>query len=139
MGERGFTLVEVVVAMLLMAIALVGLAATVPFGAFAVTDGGLQTTAAGLAQEPIDAAKRTPFASLPSLAASRAAVPSFAGLEREVLVSDYGAPADCSGSPCTTSCPIVSAVPTCRLVEVRVYHTGRIGEIVTTLTSILSQ
>ena len=133
------TLVELMVAVCLLTVALVLLAAAIPYGLMAVSGSGLQTTATGLAQEPIDAAKRTAFGSLPSLAASRATVSGFAGFEREVLVTDYTAPADCGGTPCSTSCPTVGGAPTCRLVEVRVYVTNQLGETVTTLQTILSQ
>jgi hypothetical protein len=133
------TLVELLVAVCLLAVALVLVAASIPYGLMAVSASGFQTTATGLAQEPIDAAKRTAFASLPGLAASRAAVPGFAGFQREVLVTDYTAPADCSTTPCTTSCPTVGGAPTCRKVEVHVYVATQIGETVTTLVTILSQ
>src|SRR5262249_39579102 len=83
----------------------------IPYGLMAVSGSGFQTTAIGLAQEPIDVAKRTAFASLPSLAASRAAVSGFAGFDREVLVTNYAPPADCSGTPCSASCPTVGGGP----------------------------
>ena len=133
------TLVELMIAVCLLTVALVLLAAAIPYGLMAVSGSGLQTTATGLAQEPIDTAKRTAFASLPGLAASRAAVPGFAGIDREVLVTDYAAPADCSGTPCSASCPTVGGAPTCRQVEVRVYVTNQLGETVTTLMTILTQ
>ena len=134
------SLVELLVAVCLLAVALVVVAASIPYGLMAVSSSGFQTTATGLAQEPIDAAKRTAFASLPGLAASRAAVPGFAGFQREVLVTDYTAPANFSCSPpCDTSCPIVGGAPTCRQVEVHVYVTTQIGETVTTLLTILAQ
>ena len=139
MTEYGMSLVELLIAICLLAVALVTVAAAIPYGLMAVSSSGFQTTAIGLAQEPIDAAKRTAFASLPSLAASRAAVPGFAGFEREVLITDYSAPADCSGTPCSTSCPTVGGAPTCRQVEVRVYVTNQLGETITTLTTFLAQ
>jgi hypothetical protein len=133
------TLVELMIAVCLLLVALGVVASAIPYGLMAVNSSGFQTTATGLAQEPIDAAKRTAFASLPGLAASRAAVSGFAGFDREVLVSDYTAPADCSGTPCTTSCPTVGGAPTCRQIEVHVYVATQIGETVTTLVTILSQ
>jgi Tfp pilus assembly protein PilV len=137
--QHGMTLVEVLIAVCLMTVALVALAAAIPYGLVAVSGSGFQTTATGLAQEPIDGAKRTAFASLPSLAASRAAVPGFAGFEREVLVTDYTAPGDCTGAPCSTSCPTVGGAPTCRKVEVRVYFTEQFGQAVTTVQTVIAQ
>jgi len=139
MTEYGMSLVELLIAICLLAVALVTVAAAIPYGLMAVSSSGFQTTAIGLAQEPIDTAKRTAFASLTSLAASRAAVPEFTGFDREVLITDYSAPADCSGTPCSTSCPTVGGAPTCRQVEVRVYVTNQLGETVTTLTTVLAQ
>jgi prepilin-type N-terminal cleavage/methylation domain-containing protein len=137
--ERGMTLIEVMVAMLLLAIALVAIAAAVPAGLTAVSASGLALTASGLAQEPLDLAKRTTFANLSSLAASRAAVSGFTSFEREILVSNYAAPGSCSGTPCSTSCPTVGGQPTCRTVEVRVYYRGSFGDTTTTLTQVFSK
>jgi len=133
------TLVEVLIAVCLLAVALVAIAAAIPYGLVAVSGSGFQVTATGLAQEPIDGAKRTPFANLPSLAASRAAVPGFTGFEREVLVTDYTAPADCTGAPCSTSCPTDAGAPTCRTVEVRVYFTEQFGQTVTTVQTVIAR
>jgi hypothetical protein len=130
------TLVEVMVAMLLLATALIAVAAAVPAGLTSVSASGLAITATGLAQEPLDTAKRTTFSSLGSLAATRAAVSGFEGFEREVLVADYAAPGSCTGTPCSTSCPTLLGQPTCRTVEVRVYYSGSFGQTVTTLAQI---
>jgi prepilin-type N-terminal cleavage/methylation domain-containing protein len=137
--QHGMTLVELMLAVCLLAVALVVVAAAIPYGLMAVSGSGFQTTATGLAQEPIDTAKRTAFGSLPGLAASRAAVSGFAGFDREVLVTDYTAPADCGGTPCSASCPTVGGAPTCRQVEVRVYFTNQLGETITTLDTILAK
>jgi Tfp pilus assembly protein PilV len=139
MTQHGMTLVEVLIAVCLLAVALVAIAAAIPYGLVAVSGSGFQVTATGLAQEPIDGAKRTPFANLPSLAASRAAVPGFTGFEREVLVTDYTAPADCTGAPCSTSCPTDAGAPTCRKVEVRVYFTEQFGQTVTTVQTVIAR
>lgn len=130
------TLIEVMVAMVLLATALIAVAAAVPAGLTSVGASGLAITATGLAQEPLDVARRTAFSSLGSLAATRAAVTGFSGFEREVLVSDYAAPGSCSGAPCSTSCPTVGGQPTCRTVEVRVYYRGSFGDTVTTLSQV---
>jgi hypothetical protein len=112
------------------------IAAAVPAGLLAISSSGLHLTALGLAEEPLNVAKRTDFANLPSLAASRASVPGFTGFDREVIVSNYSAPADCSGTPCSDSCPTVAGQPTCRTVDVRVYYQGQLGETVTSLTEL---
>ena len=139
MREQGMTLIEVMIAMLLLATGLIAIAAAVPAGLTAVSASGLAITATGLAQEPLDSAKRTAFASLPSLAATRAAVSGFSGFEREVLVSNYGAPGGCSSAPCSASCPTIGGQPTCRSVEVRVYYRGALGDTTTTLMQVFAK
>lgn len=139
MRDQGMTLVEVLIAVMLLGSALIVLGAAVPAGLTAVSGSGLSLAATGLAQEPIDEGKRTTFATLPSLAASRAAVSGFSGFEREVLVTNYGAPGSCSGTPCSASCPTVAGQPTCRTVEVRVYYRGPLGDARVTLTQIFAK
>jgi prepilin-type N-terminal cleavage/methylation domain-containing protein len=139
MRDQGMTLIEVLVAVMLLGTALIVLGAAVPAGLVAVSGSGLSLTAVGLAQEPIDLAKRTTFANLSSLAAPRATVSGFTGFEREVVVSNYGAPGSCSGTPCSTSCPTVSGQPTCRTVEVRVYYRGPLGDATATLTQVIGK
>jgi len=124
MGERGVTLVELMVAMLLLAVALIGLAASFPFSMYAVTDGGRQTVATNLALEIIEQAKRTSYAALPDLAAARGTVAGFDGFEREVVVEAYNPGAN----PCAD----------CTSVTVRVFFTGQQGEVVTTISTIFS-
>jgi prepilin-type N-terminal cleavage/methylation domain-containing protein len=135
--DQGMTLIEVLVAVMLLGTVLVVLGAAIPAGLTAVTGSGLVLTATGLAQEPIDEAKRTDFANLPSLAAQRATVSRFTGFQREVLVSGY-TPPSCA-EPCASSCPTVSGQPTCRTVEVRVYYKGPLGDSTATLTQIFAR
>ena len=138
--QQGMTLVEVMVAMLLLAIALVFVAAAVPVGLTAVSGSGLTLASTGLAQEPLNVAKRTAFASIPSLAATRATVTGFSGFEREVIVTSESAPGSCAGTPCSASCPLDGGgQPTCRSVEVRVYYKGPLGDTVTTLKEIFAK
>ena len=140
MREQGMTLVEVLVAMLVLGTALVVLATAIPAGLTAVSGSGLAIAATGLAQEPIDVAKRTGFTSLPSLASARSGVAGFSGFDREVLVSNYQPlPENCNGNPCTASCPPVSGQPTCRSVEVRVYYRGPLGDATATLTHVFAR
>lgn len=65
-NERGLSLVEIMVAMLLLTIALVGLAASFPLAMFGVTSGGFQTTATLLAQKCLDMAKTVAYTELDS-------------------------------------------------------------------------
>src|SRR3990172_2567094 len=65
LNERGVTLVELLVAMMLLAIALAGLAASYPLAMQAVTGGGYQTAATLLAQQCIELAKNMPYDRLP--------------------------------------------------------------------------
>ena len=139
MRDGGMSLIEVCVAMFLLGTTLIFVAGAVPAAVMAVTDSGLHLTATGLAQEPISVARRVPFASLPGLAASRAPVPEFAGFDREILVSPYGPPGACTGTPCDASCPTVGGQPTCRTVAVRVYYKGPLGETTTTVTTVIAQ
>jgi prepilin-type N-terminal cleavage/methylation domain-containing protein len=135
--DQGMSLVEVLVAVMLLGTVLMVLGAAIPAGLTAVSGSGLVLTATGLAQEPIDVAKRTDFANLSSLAATRATVSGFTGFEREVLVSNYTSPS-CT-EPCASSCPLVAGQPTCRTVEVRVYYRGPLGDSTATLTQIFAR
>jgi prepilin-type N-terminal cleavage/methylation domain-containing protein len=81
--QRGITLVELMVAMVLMAIALLALAASVPYALYGVVASGFQTTATLLAQEGIERAKAADYANIASL--------SFDG-------STGGLPGDCNST-----------------------------------------
>jgi type II secretory pathway pseudopilin PulG len=128
-GERGATLIEVVVAISLLGLGLVGLAASFPLAYHGVRQGGLQITATALAQEILEDARRTPYDSLPSLAATRAAVSGFAVFDREVVVDDYSPATGCTSSPS----------PACRQITVRTYVTEQQGEVQTTLTTVIAR
>ncbi len=71
------------VAMVLMAVALLALAASIPYALYGVVASGFQTTATQLAQEAIERATATDYETIPNL--------SFDG-------SSGTLPADCSGS-----------------------------------------
>ncbi len=95
-GQRGVTMVELIVAMLLLAIGLVGMAAAVPYAMYGVLAGGYQTTATLLAQQAIDLARSTGYDNLPTLktgaascsggSGTFAAVTGFAGFTRCISV-----------------------------------------------------
>jgi Tfp pilus assembly protein PilV len=55
--QRGVTAVELLIAVMLLGIALIGLAASFPYALIGVAAGGFQTTATLLAQERLDEAK----------------------------------------------------------------------------------
>lgn len=120
--ERGVTLLELMVAMLLLAIALIGLAASFPLAMYGVTTGGYQTTATLLAQEGMELAKATPYGSLPTLdTGSFVAVPEFPGFARRITVAP--------GTP----------TPTTTTVTVVVRFSGTAGANDTTVATVLSQ
>jgi prepilin-type N-terminal cleavage/methylation domain-containing protein len=83
LDQRGVTMVELMVAMILMTIALLALAASVPYAMYGVVASGFQTTATLLAQEAIERAKAADYGSIASL--------SFDG-------SSGTLPTDCTGS-----------------------------------------
>lgn len=56
-SERGVTLVELLVAMIILAVALVGLAASFPAAMYGVSIGGFQTTAALVAEQCMEIAR----------------------------------------------------------------------------------
>jgi prepilin-type N-terminal cleavage/methylation domain-containing protein len=119
--ERGMSLIEVVMAMLLLGVALAGLALSFPLSSIAVTDGGFLTIANGLAMEPIERAKREDYATLDSTfttlygsGATDLTGIGFPGFTRTVAVSDYVPSAGCDPTP----------PPACRQVVVTVAGPG---------------
>ena len=65
--QQGATLVELMVALILLSIALVGMGAALPYGMHPVVAGGFQTTATLLTQQGIDMARNTLYTNLPTL------------------------------------------------------------------------
>jgi type II secretory pathway pseudopilin PulG len=115
--EQGITMVELMVAMLLMAVALLVLAASFPYALYGVMVSGLQTTATLLAQEAIERAKATDYGSIPGLSfdgssgplpgdcaasGSLRPVPAFSGFARCVAVQ--------AGAPSATTTTITAVV-----------------------------
>lgn len=74
LGQRGVTLLELMIAMLLLATALIGLAAALPYAMYGVLAGGFQTTATLLAQEALERVKAGDYATLSSLTMDGATV-----------------------------------------------------------------
>jgi prepilin-type N-terminal cleavage/methylation domain-containing protein len=65
--QRGMTMIELVVAMALMAVALLALAASFPYAMYAVAASGMQTAATLLAQQAIERAQNADYRSLARL------------------------------------------------------------------------
>ena len=65
MNERGFTLVEVLLAAFVMTLGLVGLLSVVPVGTFATTDGYRLSTATFLANQKLEEVRNMPWRSAP--------------------------------------------------------------------------
>lgn len=89
--SAGFTLLEVVIAMFILTIALVGLATAFPAAYFAVHEGRQFTTAATLDQEVIEGAKRLSFLAVTAanLTTLYPASPSgYTGYSRQIQVDD---------------------------------------------------
>lgn len=114
-NQRGVSLVELMVAMVLMAVALLALAASIPYSLYGIVAAGVQTTATLLAQEAIERAQSADYASLPSLSFDGSSAPlpadcgaglrpvtAFAGFRRCVAVE--------SGVPTPTSTTITAVV-----------------------------
>jgi prepilin-type N-terminal cleavage/methylation domain-containing protein len=90
LDERGVSMIEVLIAVMLLAIALTGLAASYPVAMQAVTGGGYQTAATLLAQQCIELAKSMPYDRLtidlpPNCPASPG--PGYAGFSRTLTVA----------------------------------------------------
>jgi prepilin-type N-terminal cleavage/methylation domain-containing protein len=122
-GERGVTLVELLMAMMLLGTALMGLAASFPYAMSGVVAGGFQTMATLLAQECIEVAKSMPYDRLPpDLPASCPASPTgFSGMTRSVTIA--------TGAPTATT----------TTVTVTVNFNDRQGVNTTVLATVFSQ
>ena len=103
LDQRGVSMVELMVAMILMAVALLALAASVPYAMYGVVASGFQTTATLLAQEAIERAKASDYGSIASL--------SFDG-------SSGTLPNDCTGSGNLRSVAAYSGFFRCVAVQI---------------------
>jgi prepilin-type N-terminal cleavage/methylation domain-containing protein len=99
--DRGVTMVELMVAMILLVIALLALAASFPYSMQGVAAGGYQTAATLLAQQSIDQARGKPYDRLCAMDTSGTFVtvpePGFSAFARQISVSPLAAP--CPGTP----------------------------------------
>jgi len=90
-NSSGLTLLEVVIAMLLLTVALLGLAAAFPNAYFAVNGGRQFTTAAVLGQEVIEGAKRRSFLAVTAAGLTAeypASPPGYESYTRQIQVED---------------------------------------------------
>ena len=89
LDARGVTLVELLVALTLLAVALVPLAAAIPLAMQAITGAGARTAAVLLAQQCIELAKSLPYDGLPAgLASGCSPDPEgYAGFTRALTVA----------------------------------------------------
>jgi prepilin-type N-terminal cleavage/methylation domain-containing protein len=122
-NQRGITLLELLVAMMLLATALVGLAASFPLLMQAVTLGGFQTTATLLAQQCVEIAKSMPYDRLP------------VDLPNTCTASPTGYPSF------TRTLTVTAGVPTATTTTVttQVDFSGTTGGLRTTVATILTQ
>jgi prepilin-type N-terminal cleavage/methylation domain-containing protein len=100
-NERGFTLAEVLIAVAIISIGLVGLASVIPLAAFGIQQGNQFTTATFLAEQRLEQARNSPW--------NGALFPS-------PLPVGWTAPVDCLGTstgnaaPSTTTCNVSPCV-----------------------------
>jgi Tfp pilus assembly protein PilV len=136
LDQRGITLMEVVVSMLLLTIALVTLAASYPYAMYAVVAGGYQTTATLLAQQAIDDARAHTYDSLCDstfqTGGTFVAVPGYDGFTRQITVAPLASP--CPGNPSGSTTITVTVV-------VRFQGSGGSGGTIydTTLATVFAQ
>ena len=115
LDQRGATMVELMVAMILLTIALVALAASIPYAMYGVVASGFQTTATLLAQEAIERAKAADYGSIASLQFDGSAVQSTACTSGDLhTVTAFGGFGRCVqvevGQPTTTTTRITAVV-----------------------------
>jgi Tfp pilus assembly protein PilV len=128
--QRGVTVIELMIAMCLMAIALLALAASIPYALYGVVASGFQTTATLLAQEAIERAKAADYSSMSGLSfdGSTGSLPTnctasgnfrpvtgFAGFSRCVAIQ--------AGTPTSTTTTITVAVDFSGSVPNPIYRT----------------
>ena len=104
--EGGMSVLELLVAMFLLAVVLLGTAASFPLALHAVASAARQTTMAWLARDTLELARRTAYGAIPGLDSSGfVEVPSHRGLERSIAVAP--------GSPSlgTTTITVVLRAP----------------------------
>jgi prepilin-type N-terminal cleavage/methylation domain-containing protein len=89
-SERGVTLLELLVAMTLLAIALIGLAASFPLSMYGVASGGYQTSAALYGQQCLDIAKNMAWTAVTDTLLNAQCPALTGGFTRTVTVTTTG-------------------------------------------------
>ena len=133
--ERGVTLIELMVAMVLLVVALLGLAVSFPYSMQGVAAGGYQTTATLLAQQSIDTARGKRYDTLCAMdtGGSFASVSGYEGFRRQIAVTPLAA--SCPGTPSGSTS--VTVTVTVRFTGMGGLGVGTIWD--TTLVTIRSQ
>jgi prepilin-type N-terminal cleavage/methylation domain-containing protein len=133
--QRGVTLPELMMAIILLVIALIGLAASFPYAMQGVIAGGYQTTATLLAQQSIDQARGELYDRLCEMhtGGSFDAVAGYAGFTRRIDVSPLAG--SCPGLPSGST--ITNVTVTVRFSGIGGMGAGTIWD--TTLATIRSQ
>ncbi|MFQ5847191.1 MAG: prepilin-type N-terminal cleavage/methylation domain-containing protein [Candidatus Methylomirabilales bacterium] len=85
---EGFSLVEVLIAASILAVALLALASMFPTGYLNVDQGGEQTTAVTLAQERIEWLRNQSYISLAAGTSTETAIPGYGGYTRTTTIQD---------------------------------------------------
>jgi prepilin-type N-terminal cleavage/methylation domain-containing protein len=125
-GQSGLSLIEVLVAMMLLSVALMGLAVAFPHSRKAVTEGNNLTAAVNLARQTLEGMRNRRFSStvdeitlgnFPNQAYGT--IPNFPRLRREVQIDDGVPEAQCVPAPPT---------PCTKRVTVRVYYRDEQGQ-----------
>jgi prepilin-type N-terminal cleavage/methylation domain-containing protein len=109
-NERGVTLIELMVAMMLLTVAFIALAASFPYAMFGVVAGGFQTTATLLSQQSIDRARNTLYTALPSLSTPSGTSSCGGGTGTFVSVAGYDGFKRCVDVQTGTSTTTVTVV-----------------------------
>lgn len=133
--QRGVTIVELMVAMMLLTIALVAMAAAFPYAMYGVVAGGYQTTATLLAQQAMDQARNTLYSNLSTLNTTGGTGSCGGGTGTFVTVTGYTGFTRCVDMQAAASSTTVTVVV--EFNAVGGIGTGTIYD--TTLTTIITQ
>jgi prepilin-type N-terminal cleavage/methylation domain-containing protein len=137
-NARGVTLIELMVAMMLLTVALLGLAAGFPYAMQAVVAGGYQTTATLVAQQAIDNARFTLYGNLSTLTSVGGTGTCGGGTGTFVALAGYDGFKRCidvqTGSPTSQTTTVTVVV---RFVGIGGFGVGTIYD--TTVSTIIAQ
>ena len=141
-SQRGFTLIEIIITIVIVAFAVVGLVAALSFTAKRSVDTEVMTTATELAQERMEqviADRRANGFSSATLAVTAApswvAVPGFAGYEQmtEICYATVAAGSITKMSPCTTA-----STPDYKYITVTARYTALASTITADMVTVIT-